>query len=50
MGFHDAEVTEVPLVRLNAVRGVVRLTAAGAVGCPGVNVPLPEVAVAGPDQ
>ena len=50
VGFHEAELTVLPLARLKAVRGAVRFTAFAAAGSPGVNVPVPAVAVAGPDQ
>jgi hypothetical protein len=50
VGFHETELTGLPLVRLKAVRGAVRFTAAAALAWPVVNVPVPAVAVAGPDQ
>ena len=50
MGFHDAELRGLPLVRVKAVRGAVRLTAAAALAWPEVKVPVPVVAVAGPAQ
>jgi hypothetical protein len=49
-GFHVAEFLPTPSVSVNAVRGVVRDCARMAVSCPGVKVPVPVVAVAGPDQ
>jgi hypothetical protein len=50
VGFHEAELTALPLARLKAVCGTVRLTLAAALAWPGVNVPVPVVAMAGPDQ
>jgi hypothetical protein len=50
VGFHDAELTPLAVVALNTVCGPVSVTALPAVSCPGVNVPVPVVAVAGPDQ
>ena len=50
VGFHDAELVGLPLASVNAARAAARFTAVAAVGWPGVNVPVPVTAVAGPDQ
>lgn len=50
VGFQVAELMPLPLVRLKAVLGVVRFTAAAALAWPGVKVPVPVVAIADPAQ
>lgn len=50
VGFHDAELTPLPPVRVKATRGTLKFIAFDGPGWPGVKVPMPDADVTGPDQ